>query len=175
MIMPVKKGYKQTKEHITKKHLFKIGHLVSSETANKISESNRGKKMSVKTRLKMSKSKKKLHFGYWTGKKRLDLSGKKNPSWKGGITPANKKIRMSLEIKLWRDAVFARDGYMCQKYGTKGGKIVAHHINNFADFPKLRTAIDNGITLSEKAHKEFHKIYGYKNTNQTQLQEFLIS
>ena len=46
-------------------------------------------------------------------------------------------------------------------------------INNFADFPELRLAIDNGITLSEKAHKDFHNIYGNKNNTKEQLEEFL--
>lgn len=31
----------------------------------------------------------------------------------------------------------------------------------------------NGITLSKKAHKEFHHIYGTKNNTKEQLIEFL--
>jgi len=49
----------------------------------------------------------------------------------------------------------------------------AHHINNFAEFSELRFAIDNGITLSEKAHIEFHKKYGFKNNTKEQLYEFI--
>ena len=33
--------------------------------------------------------------------------------------------------------------------------------------------IDNGITLSEKAHKEFHRKYGKQNNTLSQLKEFL--
>jgi hypothetical protein len=101
------------------------------------------------------------------------LNGDKNPNWKGGITPINEKIRKSLEYKLWQDAVFARDGYTCQKYGIKGGNLNTHHILNFSQYPELRFAIDNGITLSEKAHREFHKIYGVRNNTREQLEEFL--
>ena len=99
--------------------------------------------------------------------------GEKSGNWKGGITPENVKIRQSIEYHLWRKVVFVRDNFICQKYGIKGGKLVAHHINNFADFPELRFAIDNGITFSEKAHKEFHKKYGIKNNTEEQLEEFL--
>lgn len=59
------------------------------------------------------------------------------------------------------------------KKGKPSGKLEVHHINNFAEFSELRFALDNGITLSEKAHDEFHKIYGIKNNTKGQLEEFL--
>ena len=62
---------------------------------------------------------------------------------------------------------------LVKKTGISGGELVVHHINNFADFPELRTAIDNGITLSKKAHQDFHKIYGVRNNTKEQLEEFL--
>jgi len=102
-----------------------------------------------------------------------NVKGNKNPNWKGGATPQNIIIRMSIEYRLWREAVFARDNWTCQKYGTKGVKLHSHHIQNFAQYPELRFAIDNGITLSEKAHKKFHKKYGKKNNTEEQIIKFL--
>ncbi len=99
--------------------------------------------------------------------------GENHHNWKGGISKENDTIRHSIEGNLWRNSIFARDGYACQKTAIKGGKLVAHHILNFAQYPELRFAIDNGITLSEKAHKEFHKKYGIKNNTLEQLSEFL--
>lgn len=99
--------------------------------------------------------------------------GEKHHSWKGGITPENKKLRNSNEYILWRKACFERDNWTCQKTGISGGQIEVHHINNFADYPLLRTSIENGVTLSHKSHIEFHKIYGVKNNTLEQLQEFL--
>jgi len=101
------------------------------------------------------------------------ITGDKHPKWKGGLTPENERIRKSMEAKLWKKAVYTRDNFTCQKYGIRGGRLVAHHIQNFSDFPELRFAIDNGMTLSEKAHKEFHKKYGLKNNTREQLEEFL--
>ena len=126
--------------------------------------------------------------GTWKGKKRSILcplsletrkrmsdgqSGEKGSNWRGGLKPINKKIRAGLEFRLWREAVFARDNWTCQKYGIRGGKLHPHHILNFAEYPELRFAIDNGITLSEKAHREFHKKYGAINNTLEQLNEYL--
>lgn len=97
----------------------------------------------------------------------------KHWNWKGGITDENLEIRNSIEYRLWNNAVLARDNWTCQKYRIKGGNLETHHIQNFSQYPKLRFAIDNGITLSKKAHKEFHKKYGIKNNTREQLEEFL--
>ena len=99
--------------------------------------------------------------------------GEQSCHWKGGITPEFNKIRSSIEYKSWVQAVFARDGYTCQKTGVKGGRLVAHHIKNFSKYKELRIDIDNGITLSVESHEEFHKIYGKKNNNFEQLIEYL--
>ena len=132
-----------------------------------------------KTKIKMSKERKERYkngFNPVKGKHwkiKNPLSGEQHHSWKGGITPINIKIRNSIESNLWRNSVFARDGFICQKTKIKGNKLVAHHILNFSSYPELRFAIDNGITLSEKAHIEFHKIYGRKNNSREQLEKFL--
>ena len=67
------------------------------------------------------------------------------------------RIRNSQEYKDWRKAVFERDNYTCQSCGKHGGKLNAHHIKPFKDYPKLRLVLDNGITLCAECHKEAHK------------------
>lgn len=93
--------------------------------------------------------------------------------WRWWVTKENTRIRLSVEYKLWKDAVMARDNYTCQKTGKRSGDMEVHHIQNFSQYPELRLAIDNGITLSKKAHKEFHDIYGKQNNNKEQLIQFL--
>jgi len=120
----------------------------------------------TKRKISLSKKGKKRGYMPW-------LDGENHPQWKGGITTEKHKIRNSIDYRLWREAVFARDNWVCQKHKTKGGKLHPHHIKNFSQYPELRFAIDNGITLSEKAHREFHKRYGSRGNTEEQLQEFL--
>lgn len=117
-----------------------------------------GNKASIETRTKMS----------------LSHKQKDNPNWKGGINPINDSIRKSLESKLWREAVFARDSYTCQKCNdNKGKNLRAHHIKNFSQYPELRFVIDNGITFCSKCHNLFHKTYGFINNTIEQIYEFI--
>ena len=128
---------------------------------------NKNPAKKIEIRRKISEAKK--------GKPHFNQRGENHGNWKGGITPKNEKIRKALEYKLWRGAVFAKDNWTCQKCRKKGGKLVSHHLHNFADFPKLRTSIENGITLCKKCHIEFHRIYGLKNNTKEELKEFLNS
>lgn len=126
-----------------------------------------GFKMSEETKKKTSETLKKNRHIYSERYK-----GSKSPLWKGGVTEKNALIRMSLEFKMWREAVFKRDGGVCQKCGSKEW-INPHHIFNFAQHVDKRFEVDNGITLCRKHHREFHSIYGRKDNNLQQLNEFL--
>lgn len=85
-------------------------------------------------------------------------NGKNHHNWKGGITSEAAKIRHSEEYDLWRKAVYERDNWTCQICGKKCGRdIVAHHIFPFKDYPHLRFAVNNGVTLHRKCHTKLHK------------------
>ena len=99
--------------------------------------------------------------------------GELSPHWKGGITNASHKVRTSFEYKEWRKLVFERDNYTCQKCGKRGKKLNAHHIESFNNNPDKRILIDNGITLCQTCHKNFHHQYGYISNTQKQLTNFL--
>lgn len=109
---------------------------------------------------------KELGFGKWmTGKKQsVETRQKKSDAAKAviargehnwyidGRTPANKLIRHSLNYKLWREAVFARDNWTCVECKERGCYLEAHHIKPFAFFPELRFAIDNGVSVCTPCH-----------------------
>lgn len=161
-------------ESLKKRSISMMGRKASLETRKKISEARKGMKFSKEHLKNMSLSRIGKYPSIESRKKMADSHrGEKGSNWQGGITTENHKIRDSLEIKLWREAVFKRDDWTCQKTGVKGDQIQAHHIQNFSNFPSLRFAIDNGMTLSKQSHKKFHKKYGIKNNTREQLLEFL--
>ena len=100
-------------------------------------------------------------------------SGENSPCWKGGIS-RERYERATVEYRDWRNAIFQRDNYTCQICGIRGGvEINAHHIKNWRDNEADRYSIDNGICMCERCHLKFHSLYGKRNNNKEQLQEFI--
>ena len=126
------------------------------------------KKMSLKLKGKTpwNKDKKGVQVAWNKGKKFPQVAGDKNHNWKGGITKENHLIRTGLEIKLWREKVFERDEYTCQRCSAKSKKgkqvyLVAHHIKSFALRPNLRFDVENGLTLCKECHYKEHRGVNY--------------
>lgn len=130
---------------------------------NKVDQKLKGKPRSFEVLEKMRPTMFQKGFKPWNkGIHHLQVQREKHPNWKGGITPETRSIRVSLEYKLWRTAVFERDKYTCMWCGRKsmkGQKAVLHadHIQEFAKFPELRFAIDNGRTLCKQCHSKRHR------------------
>jgi len=148
------KGKKLSKEHkkklseshkgIIPKILFLKGHIPWNK--NKKNEYS----------LKHNKQFKKDHIPWNKGKEFLQIKGENNPKWKGGITPENIKSRQSLEYAIWRMEIFKKDNFTCRFCKKRGGKLVAHHLQSFSEFPELRFSVDNGITLCRSCHSKLH-------------------
>ena len=92
-------------------------------------------------------------------KPRPHLRGKNNPNWKGGgKNTAHYHRRLNgVKLRRWREKVFKRDKYTCQDCDdNRGGNLQAHHIKEFAKYPKLRYRKANGITLCKPCHEKRH-------------------
>ena len=112
------KGYKHSKQ-------FKKGHTPWNK--DKFIQINTGR----------THFKKGEHPSSATEFKKGQNMGSENLCWKGGITPLCGIIRGIPENKQWRDTIFQRDNYTCQKCGIHSGNgktvyLEAHHIKPFA-------------------------------------------
>lgn len=130
----------EAKEKIRKAHL---GMKFSEEHRKRLSESHMGNK------------------GWWKGKKRPEMSGSRNPLWKGGIATENDKIRKSQEYIDWRLAVYRKDRWICHfcHKHCKRGDIIAHHVMLFSNFPKARFNLKNGMVLHRGCHLKLHNFF----------------
>ena len=133
---------------------FKICQHCNKRYNIKRSEINTRKFCSYKCYWKDLKGKQ----GFWINKKRPEISGKLNNKWKGGISSINDKIRKSGKYNSWRLFIYKKYNWTCQlcKRKCQGGNIVAHHIKEFSQFPKLRFNKDNGIVYCRACHRKIH-------------------
>jgi DNA-directed RNA polymerase subunit RPC12/RpoP len=105
--------------------------------------------------------------------------GENSPVWKGGVEYSRVE-RATHDYDVWRRTVFARDGYTCVRCGRKNGdgsrvELHAHHIKNWTDYPDERYDIENGVTLCDKCHYQFHSAYGKRHNSLEQFQTFMLS
>lgn len=171
------KGKTLSEEH--KKNISKtlnelkpnLGKKLSEEHKKKLSESRKGKycgkdnpnygnHLSEESKLSISKKHKK-RYG-------MDES---HDNWNVLLNSIYPEFRRCYEYLTWRNDVFVKDNYICQKCGKRNGNKHAHHIKPFSlilienNIKTLEDAIKckelwdigNGITLCPKCHKEEHK------------------
>ncbi|MDQ0154922.1 HNH endonuclease [Robertmurraya andreesenii] len=76
----------------------------------------------------------------------------------------------------WQFAVKKRDNFSCQCCGdSRGGNLVSHHLDGWNIAKEKRLDVDNGVTLCEDCHKDFHGKYGYGGNTKTQYDKWLSS
>ena len=132
-------GHRQSEEMKAKlKQRFK-GRKISPEWLEKNRLSHIGIIPSQATRLRMSEA----------GRRRY-----------GTTEPTDRHWRNRIEYKLWRMAVFQRDGYTCRMCGSQT-QLEADHIKPWAKHPELRFDIDNGRTLCRPCHLK----YGWRGSH----------
>mgnify|MGYP002814118770 CR=1 FL=1 len=73
-----------------------------------------------------------------------------------------KRERNDKRHTAWRKKVYERDNYTCQECFVEGGRLEAHHILKWADYPKSRYHLSNGKTLCKECHSKTSN-YGLRN------------
>lgn len=100
--------------------------------------------------------------------------GAENPNYNQDKTDEEReKGRIIDGYKEWRSNVYQRDNYTCQCCGDKsGGNLNAHHLDGYDWCKEKRTSVENGVTLCDKCHIKFHKIYGTGKNTKEQFYKF---
>lgn len=103
--------------------------------------------------------------------------GENHHNWNPNLTDEDRNDkRLYFDYMVWRIEVYKRDNYTCQCCGdNRGGNINAHHLDGYHWCKEKRTDINNGKTLCDNCHIDFHKKYGYKNNTKEQYKEWLLS
>ena len=131
------KGKRLTKEHKLKIKLKNIGN-------KKTKEDREGCRERMINRIQEGKIKIARGEAHW--------------NWKGGISSFNRLLRESSKYKIWRELVFLRDNFTCQKTNCEfcNNKIRvilhSHHIKPLALYPELAYDVNNGITYCAEYH-----------------------
>lgn len=113
------------------------GKKLSPEHREKARVAMLGKKHSLETRIKMSNARR----------------GSKNHNYVDGMSKYSGKHYADIRYKMWREFVFKRDDFTCQRCLVKGCYIEAHHIKGWAQYPEHRYELWNGLTLCKQCHK----------------------
>ena len=106
-------------------------------------------------------------------------SGERNGMWNPDLSDEERErqryhARRYPGYQSFRKAVYERDNYTCVHCGDDtGGNLVVHHLNGFHWDEDSRTEVDNGATLCNECHKEFHSTYGNRHNNLFQFAQFM--
>lgn len=121
---------------------------------------NKGKRMSISQRKKMSRDR--------LGKPLFKNRGENHWNWKGGTKPLRKQIMQTSMYRFWRHTVYERNNWTCQFCGVRGGRLQADHIkpfhkivseNKITSVQEAKMCIElwdvlNGRTLCIPCHKQ---------------------
>lgn len=103
-----------------KGHKMNVGKKHNKEWNDKIGQSNKGRISPMKGK-KMPESAKIAIGDALRGKPVLKIRGSKHYNWKGNRSKLQEIVRHRVEYKNWRDKIFQKDNYTCQKCGAKNG------------------------------------------------------
>lgn len=139
------KGIPQTEETKRKLSLALKGRIISEETKRKMSIFRKGKPnlYVLGKKWKLSEEIKDRKRGANSYRWIKDRS----------LLVKNEKKHLDVQYREWMNSVKKRDNWTCRIADVNcDGRLEAHHILNWKDYPELRYKINNGITLCHAHH-----------------------
>ena len=109
----------------------------------------KGRKHTLEAKNKLRENNLKYPKRYWLGKKRLEMSGKNHPNWKGGKSFEPYTTDWTEYL---RESIRKRDNYVCQLCNKSQGDI-AHDVHHI-DYDKKNCNPDNLITLCHSCNSK---------------------
>lgn len=104
---------------------------------------------------------------------KLFISGSNHWLWNDSITQEERILkRRTKEYINFTKTVLCRDNYSCVCCNSNE-KLQVHHLDGYNWYIEGRTNPNNGITLCEKCHHNFHSIYGEGNNTKEQFEEWI--
>ena len=138
-----------------------FGKKHSLKTKLRMSEAQKGRKVSEETRQKISLNNK--------GKQ----CGENSPCWNPNISNEERINKRHIPQNIiWIQQVFKRDNYNCQCCNKNGGTLNAHHLEGYHWCKELRFEVSNGVTLCKDCHDTFHKKFRNGNNTKEQFYQF---
>ena len=104
--------------------------------------------------------------------------GENNGNWNPNLTDEHREKGRNLhntDRTEWRKAVYERDNHTCQCCGYSiSGTLNAHHIDSWKDHKDDRFNVDNGVTLCETCHRDYHSIFGNGTAKHNSFYSWII-
>lgn len=119
-----------------------------------------------------------IHKGYRCPTcKFIKMSGEGHWNYNADLTQEERNTTRAFPgYTRWQYEVKERDKFTCQCCRDKrGGNLVSHHLESWDISKEKRLDINNGVTLCEDCHKDFHGRYGYGKNTTDQYNEWMAS
>jgi hypothetical protein len=130
--------------------------VYSKEHLKEMSILRKGKPLRLETRKNMSLAHKGIKFSEeHINNLRISKLREKNPNWKKDRTKISKDRWGDVLYIEWSKKIHKRDSSICRlKSKECRGKIEAHHIFNWIDYPELKYLESNGICVCQFHHPQ---------------------
>jgi hypothetical protein len=103
------------------------------------------------------------------------IRGENHWNWNANLTQEERENGRNIEgYTEWRQQVYQRDNYTCICCGDdNGGNLNAHHLDGYDWCKEKRITVNNGVTLCEDCHSDFHNQYGFGGNTKEQFDEWI--